>query len=101
MDQRGRGRTLEYFVRWKGFGDEEDSWEPARNLKNAQKSIDDFLRSKTPAKVRLTLHPDTCNVIEYPVVIYNNIVMNRIRKKNHYKLHNSELESCIYPVTSN
>ena len=54
MDQRGRGRTLEYYVRWKGFGDEEDSWEPVRNLRNAQAAIDDFLRSKTPAKVKLT-----------------------------------------------
>lgn len=51
MDQRGRGRTLEYFVRWKGFGDEEDSWEPARNLKNAKKAVDDFLKGNTPAKV--------------------------------------------------
>ena len=66
MDQRGRGRTLEYYVRWKGFGDEEDSWEPVRNLKNAQAAIDDFLRSKTPAKVKLTLHSDTCNVIKCP-----------------------------------
>ena len=55
MDQRGRGRTLEYFVRWKGFGDEEDSWEPARNLKNAKRAVDDFLKGKTPSKVYLTL----------------------------------------------
>ena len=66
MDQRGRGRTLEYYVRWKGFGDEEDSWEPVRNLRNAQAAIDDFLRSKTPAKVKLSLYLDICDVIKYP-----------------------------------
>ncbi len=42
LETRKRGRALEYLVRWKGFGETEDSWEPARGLKGAKKAIDAF-----------------------------------------------------------
>ena len=31
-----RGKQTQYLVNWKGFGREHNSWEPAKNLKNAQ-----------------------------------------------------------------
>ena len=38
------GKTLKFLVRWKGYGKGDDSWEPAKNLKNAPHTIDDFYK---------------------------------------------------------
>lgn len=38
----GRNKKLQYFVRWKGYGPDEDNWEPAENLKHAQEVIKEF-----------------------------------------------------------
>lgn len=32
---RLRGRTKEYLIKWKGFNDFENTWEPEANLSNA------------------------------------------------------------------
>jgi hypothetical protein len=41
-DSKVFGRTLKYLVRWKGYGEGEDTWEPARNLSNAKAKVDEF-----------------------------------------------------------
>lgn len=43
MDKRGRGRNIEYLVRWDGYDEDEDSWEPASSLSHAHDAIDTYL----------------------------------------------------------
>jgi len=37
-------KKLQYLVAWEGYGLEENSWEPARNLHNALDVVADFHR---------------------------------------------------------
>ena len=45
IDSRWKGRCLEYLVHWKGYSDEDRTWEPKGNLTNASEAIKDFHRS--------------------------------------------------------
>ncbi|KAJ7664799.1 hypothetical protein B0H17DRAFT_951848, partial [Mycena rosella] len=40
---------LEYFVHWKGYPKEEDSWEPVENLKDNDGVLDEFHRTHPSA----------------------------------------------------
>ena len=48
LDSRYRWRRLEYRVKWKGYIDKHNTWEPAPNLKNAPRMIKEF-HKKHPA----------------------------------------------------
>jgi hypothetical protein len=39
LAQRGRGRTLEYLVKWRGYSTQHNSWEPASGLENAPEVV--------------------------------------------------------------
>jgi hypothetical protein len=42
LDCRKRGKWKEYFVSWKGFGPEQNLWEPEANLNNVSKALQHF-----------------------------------------------------------
>jgi Chromo (CHRromatin Organisation MOdifier) domain len=46
---QGRWKRLQYLIRWKGFSEAHDSWEPPENLENAHEVIKDFYHNKPQA----------------------------------------------------
>jgi hypothetical protein len=42
IDVKGSGRAKRYLVRWKGYGEEDDSWLKPADLQNAKEAIADF-----------------------------------------------------------
>jgi hypothetical protein len=50
-DSKLFGRTLKYLVRWTGYGEGEDTWEPAKNLEHTQDKVLEFY-SKNPGAPR-------------------------------------------------
>jgi hypothetical protein len=36
LDMRTKNKTRQYLIKWKNYGDEENTWEPMTNLKNCQ-----------------------------------------------------------------
>lgn len=51
MDSRVNRGRLQYLVHWKGYPKEERTWEPVRNLSNAQDAINKF-HKKHPSAPR-------------------------------------------------
>ena len=49
IDSHYKRRHLEYLVHWKGYSDEDRTWEPKSNLSNVLDAIKDFHRSKPNA----------------------------------------------------
>ena len=50
-DSKMFGRTLKYLVRWKGYGEGEDTWEPLSNLANSSQVVKEF-HSQNPGAPR-------------------------------------------------
>ena len=42
LDCQRRRNRWEYLVSWKGYGSNENSWEPKENVENAPEKINDF-----------------------------------------------------------
>lgn len=50
-DRKRRGQ-IEYLIRWKNFGVDEDSWEPASNLQEASALLQEYIKNKKTRKSR-------------------------------------------------
>ena len=50
LDSRFYRNGLQYLVKWKGYDDTENSWEPEANLDNAQEAIDDYYKAHPKRK---------------------------------------------------
>uniref|UniRef100_A0A915A7K8 Chromo domain-containing protein n=2 Tax=Parascaris univalens TaxID=6257 RepID=A0A915A7K8_PARUN len=57
LDVKLKGGIIKFEVRWKGYGSEEDSWEPEENLETARLLLDDYIaRNKEKVeKIKRTL----------------------------------------------
>jgi hypothetical protein len=54
LDSRRRGRGVQYLVHWKGYSQEENTWEPRRNLTNTDEVLEEFYQAH-PQAIRLLL----------------------------------------------
>jgi len=45
LDSQQRHRKNEYLVRWKGYTQRDDTWEPEDNLQNAGEKLQEYLQS--------------------------------------------------------
>ncbi|OWZ65053.1 hypothetical protein AYX14_04161 [Cryptococcus neoformans] len=39
IKHRGKGKNIEFLVRWKGYGPEYDTWEPTENVASAEEAV--------------------------------------------------------------
>jgi hypothetical protein len=53
----GQKKTLQYLVRWKGFPEAHDSWEPKGNLNNASLKMKEFHDKNSKAIRRMVINP--------------------------------------------
>jgi len=52
LGKRTRNGKVEYLVHWKGFGPDEDSWEPVKNLRGCHSIIKQFTKTRSPSPGR-------------------------------------------------
>ena len=55
VDSHWKGQCLEYLIHWKGYPEEECTWEPAGNLTHAKEAIADFHRTMPQALQKLRM----------------------------------------------
>ncbi|XP_054329432.1 testis-specific chromodomain protein Y 1-like [Pongo pygmaeus] len=52
--RRDKNGNTEYLIRWKGYNQQDDTWEPEQHLRNCEKCILDFNRRQTEKQKKLT-----------------------------------------------
>ena len=55
VDSHWKGQHLEYLIHWKGYPEEECTWEPAGNLTHAKEAIVDFHQTMPQAPWKLQM----------------------------------------------
>ena len=60
LDSRLFRGNLQYLVKWKDYGEEENSWEPATNVTHAQELVNEFHRRhpNAPQRIRAAIFKD-------------------------------------------
>ena len=53
LDSRLKRGKLEYLVKWSGYTEDHNTWEPESNLENSKESINDFHKSNSSAPRKL------------------------------------------------
>ena len=53
LDSRLKRGKLEYLVKWSGYTNEYNTWEPVSNLENSKEAIEDFHKENPSAPCRL------------------------------------------------
>ena len=49
LDSRTKGKRVEYYVKWKGYGPEENTWEPIAHLTNSPDLLQAYFRKHPDA----------------------------------------------------
>ncbi len=47
LDKRVKGSKVEYLVKWEGYSEADNTWEPTRNLCNVLYLIDEYEKNNT------------------------------------------------------
>jgi Chromo (CHRromatin Organisation MOdifier) domain len=63
--RQGCWKKLQYLIRWKGFSEAHDSWEPLENLENAHEAIKDFYHTN-PRAIQCVLLKDQAMTTSSP-----------------------------------
>lgn len=83
LDSRMNRGKLEYLVKWKGYTEEDNTWEPPSNMTNAQEEVDKFHTRYPSAPRRLRGIPlDAFNSMFKPYHNHTEIVSNLSSRLN-------------------
>ena len=63
----GRNKTLQYLIKWKGFLEAHNSWEPKRNLGNASQLVKEFHDKNPRAIRRMVINPVKIDMSSQPL----------------------------------
>ena len=70
----GRNKALQYLVKWKGFSEAHNSWEPKRNLENADQLVKKFHDKNPRAIRRMVINPTESNMSSQPLPDISSLV---------------------------
>jgi hypothetical protein len=72
VNHRKRYGNIQYLVKWKGYPDSDNSWEPERNLTGAKEELDAYKRRKN-----LSIHLLELHVIDEPTTTFTEQLITR------------------------